>query len=119
MDEQERLRLQKEYEMATDEDILQMLAFDKDEYEEGVYEIVLEEAKKRGLDKRKAEVEALRCGQRPPPKEVPLKDIVVSGAIVQEAIINLLEKRKIATREEIMEEVKRIKNEMAQNQDGC
>jgi hypothetical protein len=51
MDEQERLRIEKEYDIATDEDIRQMLLYDKDEYEEGVYELILEQAKKRGIDK--------------------------------------------------------------------
>ena len=116
MDEQDRARLRKEYEIATDDDILQMLAFDKDEYEEGVYELVLEEARKRGLENRKGRVDPLSCGQRPP-QEVPLKEAVISGAIVQEAIINLLEKRNIATREEIMEEADRIKKQAGQDRE--
>ena len=51
-------------------------------------------------------------------KEVSLKDAVISGAIVQEAIINLLEERMIATREDVMEEVKRIRGQMEKDEDG-
>ncbi|MBN2121378.1 MAG: hypothetical protein JW734_10040 [Candidatus Omnitrophica bacterium] len=108
MDEQEKLRLQKEYELSSDEDILQMLAFSKDEYEEGVYELVLEEAKKRGLDKRKGEVSPIgECRQSQP------KDIEVLSTIVQEAVINILEKKGIVTRGEIIEEVERMKKEIS------
>ncbi len=51
MDEQETLRLTKEYAVLSDEDILDMLKFDKDEYEQGVYQIIAAEAKRRGIDK--------------------------------------------------------------------
>jgi len=51
-------------------------------------------------------------------KEVSIKDAVISGAVVQEAIINILEERGIATREEIMEEVKRVKKQMEKEKDG-
>jgi len=51
-------------------------------------------------------------------KQVSLKDAVISGAIVQEAIINILEEKGIATREEIMEEVKRVKRQMEEDKQG-
>lgn len=106
MDEQERLRLQKEYVLFSDEEVLEMLAFNKDEYEEGVYELVLEEAKRRGIDKKKDEIKReprQKCSQ------ASLNDTAISGAMVQEAIINLLEDKGIATKKEIMEEAKRIR----------
>ena len=49
MDEQERARLKKEYALLSDEDIRDMLNFDRDEYEEGVYEIISQEAERRGF----------------------------------------------------------------------
>jgi len=51
-------------------------------------------------------------------KQVSLKDAVVSGAVVQEAIINILEEKGIATREEIMEEVKKVKKQMEKEKHG-
>ena len=106
MDSQERLNLQKEYETLPDEDILDMLTFNKDEYEQGVYELILEEARKRGIDKN---------AER---KEVSIKDTVVSGAIVQKAIISILEKKGIATRQELMDEVKNIKSQIQKEKGG-
>jgi hypothetical protein len=39
---------------------------------------------------------------------VPLEDVVMSNVFTQEAIINLLEKKGLVTKEEVMEEMKRI-----------
>ena len=44
------------------------------------------------------------------PKEVVTTDeLAVSNMYVQEAIINLLERKGITTRQEVIEEIKRIK----------
>ena len=43
------------------------------------------------------------------PKQIFLKDAVVSGSIIQQAIIDILEKKGIANKKEIVEEVKKIK----------
>jgi hypothetical protein len=39
---------------------------------------------------------------------VPLEDVVLSNVFTQEAILNLLEKKGLVTKEEVMEEMKRI-----------
>ena len=39
---------------------------------------------------------------------VPLEDVVMSNVFTQEAIINLFEKKGLVTKEEVMEEMKRI-----------
>lgn len=108
MDEKEKLRLQEEYQLLTDEEILEMLSFDKKEYEEGVYELILKEAKKRGIDKKTDQIEAINIDERPTLQELSLKDTGISGAIIQEAIINIIEAKGIATRREIMEEAEKI-----------
>ncbi len=39
---------------------------------------------------------------------VPLEDVVLSNVFAQEAILNILEKKGLVTKEEVMEEMKRI-----------
>ncbi len=39
---------------------------------------------------------------------VPLEDVVMSNVFTQEAILNLLEKKGLVTKEEVMEEMKRL-----------
>lgn len=39
---------------------------------------------------------------------VPLEDVVLSNVFTQEAILNLLEKKGLVTKEEVMEEMKRL-----------
>jgi hypothetical protein len=63
MDEQERARLEKEYALLCDEDLKDMLDFDKDEYEEGVYEIIVQEAKRRGLTRTSSPLPSGSKGQ--------------------------------------------------------
>ncbi len=41
-------------------------------------------------------------------ERVPLEEVVMSNVYTQEAIINLLEKKGLVTKEEVMEEMKRI-----------
>lgn len=51
MNNEEKARLKKEYESIPDEELLEMLLLDESEYEQGVYELVEEEAERRGLGK--------------------------------------------------------------------
>ena len=47
--------------------------------------------------------------KKPYSKEtVPLAEIVMSNVYTQEAIVNLLEKRGLLTKKEVLEEMKRI-----------
>jgi hypothetical protein len=39
---------------------------------------------------------------------VPLEDVVLSNVFTQEAILNLLEKKGAVTKEEVMDEMKKI-----------
>ena len=39
---------------------------------------------------------------------VPLEDVVMSNVFTQEAILNILEEKGLVTKEEVMEEMKRI-----------
>jgi hypothetical protein len=39
---------------------------------------------------------------------VPLEEVVMSNVYTQEAIVNLLEKKGVLTKQEVMEEMKRI-----------
>jgi len=55
MDEKEKLRLKKAYEEMPEEELVEMLLEDKKAYGEGVYELVLEEARKRGIEKKVSE----------------------------------------------------------------
>ena len=41
-------------------------------------------------------------------EQVPLEDVVMSNVFTQEAILNILEKKGLVTKEEVMEEMKRI-----------
>lgn len=51
MDEAKKIELKEAYKAMLSKDLKQMLAVDKEEYEEGVYELVVEAAKERGLTK--------------------------------------------------------------------
>lgn len=53
MDEKEKLRLEKVYSKMPDTELGEMLLCDQSGYAEGVYDLVLAEARKRGLDKTK------------------------------------------------------------------
>jgi hypothetical protein len=39
---------------------------------------------------------------------MPLEDVVLSNVFTQEAILNLLEKKGVVTKEEVMDEMKKI-----------
>ncbi|MFQ5328986.1 MAG: hypothetical protein ACE5D4_03230 [Thermodesulfobacteriota bacterium] len=41
-------------------------------------------------------------------EQVPIEDVVMSNVFTQEAILNLLEKKGLVTKEEVMEEIKRL-----------
>ncbi|UCC94765.1 MAG: DUF2007 domain-containing protein [Candidatus Omnitrophota bacterium] len=59
MDNKERERLREEYQYLSDEEIIELFQTDKEEFPEGVYEIVLEEFQKRGLQKKIDEMKRL------------------------------------------------------------
>jgi hypothetical protein len=44
-----------------------------------------------------------------PLEDVVLSDVVLSNVFTQEAIINLLEKKGLLTKKEVIEEIKRLK----------
>ena len=52
MDKNEIIRLRKEYSSLSDDELIALLNADRAEFDEGVYEIVLEEARKRNLEKK-------------------------------------------------------------------
>lgn len=56
MDPEQKAELKKEYEYLSDRELQEMLAVDKSEYEEGVYELVEEEAQRRSLNQASPEV---------------------------------------------------------------
>ncbi len=49
--EEERSRLKKIYEDMSDEGLMERLLEGKESYQEGVYELILEEARQRGIDR--------------------------------------------------------------------
>ncbi|SRR4030042_2714525 len=57
MDSQKKERLKKEYQYMSDDEIIELALTSKNEFEEGVYEIVLGEFRKRDLQKKIAERE--------------------------------------------------------------
>lgn len=52
MDAEERRRLRKEYSLLPDEEIIEMLSVSEKEYERGVYQLIKQEARKRGIEER-------------------------------------------------------------------
>ncbi len=53
MNEKENLRLKKLYEQKSDDELIAILSTNnKDDFREGVYTLILEEAKKRGIEKK-------------------------------------------------------------------
>jgi hypothetical protein len=46
--------------------------------------------------------------QDDPRETIPLEEVVMSNVYTQEAIVNLLEKKGLVTKEEVMEEMKRL-----------
>lgn len=53
MKEEDKGRLRKHYAEMSDEELSEMLSVPKEEYEPGVYDLILEEAKHRGIDTEK------------------------------------------------------------------
>ena len=41
-------------------------------------------------------------------EQVPLEEVVMSNVYTQEAIVNILEKKGLVTKKEVMEEMKRL-----------
>lgn len=56
MDEKEKLRLKKLYEQMPEEELAEMLMIDEKEYEEGIYQLLLDAAKFRNLGIEKKEI---------------------------------------------------------------
>ncbi len=49
---------------------------------------------------------------KPPPKDtVSLEELLMSNVYTQEALVNLLEKKGILTKKEVLEEIKRLRVE--------
>jgi hypothetical protein len=49
---------------------------------------------------------------KPPPKKtVSFEELLMSNVYTQEALINLLEKKGVLTKKEVLEEIKRLKGE--------
>ena len=46
--------------------------------------------------------------QDDPRETIPLEEVVMSNVYTQEAILNLLEKKGLLTKQEVLEEMKRI-----------
>lgn len=63
MNKEEKVRLQKEYEKYSDEGLLEIAESDKNEFQEGVYGIILDEIKKRGLRGKFIEREKIKKQQ--------------------------------------------------------
>ncbi len=63
MNQEEKYRLQKEYEKYSDEGLLEIAESDKNEFQEGVYGIILDEIKKRGLQGKFIEREKIKKQQ--------------------------------------------------------
>lgn len=98
MDENERIRLEKTYREMPDEELLEMLEVPENEYEQGIYDLVLAEANKRKLLE-----EAIS------PTQVSFKDTFLNSLYQTEAMLNLLEQKGILTKKEVLEEIKKIK----------
>jgi len=60
MDLKEKLRLKKVYSEMPEQQLLDMLSADEHEYQEGAYELLLEEAKRRGIEE---ELDKIRKNQ--------------------------------------------------------
>ncbi len=52
MEQEEKIRLKKQYEEMPEEELIQRLSARETDYEEGIYELLLQEAKRRGIDER-------------------------------------------------------------------
>ena len=105
MDEQEKLRLKKIYQEMPDKELLKLLSVDKREYKKGIYELVLEEVKKRGLEAEVTEIEKSKTEE---PKQISLELLLLNALYEVEAVLNILEKKGILTKQEVLEEIKRI-----------
>ncbi len=57
MKEQEKVKLEKEYSSLSDDEFIEILSTNKEEFPEGVYEIVLAEGRRRNLRQRMEELE--------------------------------------------------------------
>jgi histidyl-tRNA synthetase len=64
MKEEEKLRLKKLYAELPEQQLLDMLSEDEKAYQEGAYELLLEEAKKRDMEEKIAEVIKIKNGTR-------------------------------------------------------
>lgn len=64
MKEEEKLRLKKLYAELPEQQLLDMLSEDETGYQEGAYELLLEEAKKRGMEEKIAGIIKIKNGTR-------------------------------------------------------
>jgi len=98
MEEKERIRLNKLYEQYSDDALIDMALEDESAYQEGVYELILEEVKKRGLEKRIDEIKKDKIEKESRPSE-DVGDLVTVYAGTQlevQLLKNLLEAEGIA-----------------------
>ena len=114
MDEQEKLRLKKIYQEMPDKELLKLLSVDKREYKKGIYELVLEEVKKRGLEAEVTEIEKSKTEE---PKQISLELLLLNALYEVEAVLNILEKKGILTKQEVLEEMKKVKKEVEEEKD--
>jgi len=106
MDGQERMRLEKTYREMSDEELLEMLEVHENEYEDGVYDLVMAEANKRKLLE-----EAIS------PAQTSFKDAFLNSIYQTEAMLNLLEQKGIMSKEEVLEEIKKVKSKSNRERD--
>jgi hypothetical protein len=87
---EEKLKFKKQYEELADHQITQMLAEDREAYVEGAYELLQEEAQRRGLEIE--EKQAVKDFPEEPVEKIPLQPLaepeVDVNAYVQMAIVN-------------------------------
>ena len=97
MEYQERLRLKKLYEQYSEEALLEMLSEGRQAYQEGVYELILEEAKKRGLEEKIEEVEKNKIEKESlRPEENDLVTVHAGSLLEVQLLRSLLETEGIA-----------------------
>lgn len=53
------------------------------------------------------------------PEETPLEEVVLGQSFIIQAIINVLEKKGLLTREEVFEEFQQIQEELEECDCGC
>jgi len=92
MEYQERLRLKKLYGQYSDEALIEMLLESKQAYQEGVYELILEEAKKRDLEEKIEEMKKNKIEKESiMPEETDLVTIYAGSLLEVQLLRSLLE----------------------------